>query len=221
MPLKNDILRFVAHGRRVQKIAELHGWLPGARYTNLRDVRGINFHSKGFLDIDWKNYDFRRHLLAAQQLNPLLTVARDIFRIEETAQVLNEAEQLLHHSQYVIVVPKDPRFKGRLRQMIPGHFLLGYSVPTRYGGTPLHPGEFENPVHLLGGRPDIQRELANHLPVFSFDCNRFTLDAAYGDYFDGQRFRPHPKGGYENCLIDSIVNINKIWASASLGKCNL
>ena len=53
------------------------------------------------------------------------------------------------------------------------------------------------PVHLLGGRPDVQRRLAELMPVFSIDTNRFTLDAAFGDYFDGEMFRPHPIGGYE------------------------
>jgi hypothetical protein len=46
----------------------------------------------------------------------------------------------------------------------------------------------------------MQRALAEKLPVISLDCNRFTLDAAFGDYFDGQTFRPHPEGGYDRCL---------------------
>jgi hypothetical protein len=49
------------------------------------------------------------------------------------------------------------------------------------------------------------------MPVVSMDCNRFTLDAQFGDYFDGRRFRPHPVGGYERCLEDSVLNINKLW----------
>jgi hypothetical protein len=49
------------------------------------------------------------------------------------------------------------------------------------------------------------------MPVFSIDVNRFTLDAAFGDYFDGNFFRPHPMGGYKNCLTDSIKNITDLW----------
>ena len=37
------------------------------------------------------------------------------------------------------------------------------------------------------------------------------MDACYGDYFDGEIFRPHPQGGYERCLEDSIKNINALW----------
>ena len=71
--------------------------------------------------------------------------------------------------------------------------------------------KFSMPVHLLGGRPDVQLRLANELNVVSLDCNRFTLDAQYGDYFDGQKMRPHPVGGYDRCIKDSLRNINKCW----------
>lgn len=212
------VLRFVAHGRRVQRIANEHGWNPGARYTNLRDIREIKFENRGFLDIDWKRYNFQYHLKAARDSRPLLTVARDLFNIADLLSVLREAEQLQKYAKYVVLVPKDPAFSGRLNKLIPDHYLLGYSVPTRYGSTPLSPSEFDRPVHLLGGRPDRQRVLAEKLPVFSLDCNRFTLDAAFGDYFDGQTFRPHPEGGYDRCLHDSIANINYLWADYHVGE---
>lgn len=49
------------------------------------------------------------------------------------------------------------------------------------------------------------------MPIVSLDCNRFTLDAALDDYFDGDKFRPHPAGGYEPCIRDSLKHINSIW----------
>jgi hypothetical protein len=60
------------------------------------------------------------------------------------------------------------------------------------------------------------------MPVVSFDCNRFTLDAVFGDYFDGERFRPHPVGGYKQCLRDSIQNIELLWEGYRPGQkqCN-
>jgi hypothetical protein len=111
----------------------------------------------------------------------------------------------------VVIVPKDPLLESKLSKAIPPEFLLGFSVPTRYGGTEISPLAFKRPVHLLGGRPDVQRRLANQMPVFSIDVNRFTLDAAYGDYFDGEKFRPHPRGGYHACLADSVINIRALW----------
>lgn len=92
-------------------------------------------------------------------------------------------------------------------------FRLGYSVPTRYGGTPISPEHFIGDVHLLGGRPDVQRRLADVMDVQSLDGNRFTYDAKFGDYFVGSKFVPHPTGGYETCLQASLTNIAKLWES--------
>jgi len=125
--------------------------------------------------------------------------------------VLHEASILAAFAEKVIVVPKD-RSLARMRRLgVPDMFRLGYSVPTRYGSTTIEPEYFKGDVHLLGGRPDVQRRLANVMSVRSLDGNRFTYDARYGDYFDGQTFRPHPKGGYEECLRDSLSNIRQLW----------
>ncbi|MFZ2147665.1 MAG: DUF6610 family protein [Sedimentisphaerales bacterium] len=206
---KPSTIKFVTHSKKVLSIATSYGWLPGARYTNLRDVR--NFDRIGFLDIDWKDYSFKRHLEAAKTAQPLITVAKDIENRKEINRTLDEAWELSQYSEYVVIVPKDPDLTSALNSIIPEQFILGYSVTTSYGGTSLPPEAFKRPVHLLGGRPDVQRKLANIMPVFSFDCNRFTIDAAYGDFFDGDTFRPHPIGGYDLCLIDSIKNINALW----------
>jgi hypothetical protein len=140
-----------------------------------------------------------------------MTVARDVDDIAQLSRTLDEARELLMYADYVVIVPKDLMLRHRIDELIPSEFVLGYSVPTRYGGTSLSPNSFSRPVHLLGGRPDVQRRLADELKVASLDCNRFTLDAAFGDFFDGRAFRPHPTGGYEACLEASIKHINGLW----------
>jgi hypothetical protein len=206
---RRNVLKFVAHSATVLEIAVQHGWLPGARYTNLRDIK--RFPRLGFLDIDWKNYDFRRHLEAATQTRPMITVARDIEEKRDLRRIVDQAFRLLEYATHVVLVPKDKNLESRLDTAIPPEFLLGFSVPTKYGGTKLAPEAFRRPVHLLGGRPDVQRKLAERMPVFSIDTNRFTLDAAFGDYFDGEIFRRHPTGGYRNCLNDSVKNMTALW----------
>lgn len=210
------LLKFVTHSNRVASIAKRYGWLPGARYTNLRDVK--KFDRVGFLDIDWKNYNFRRHLDAAKTIAPVMTVARDIDNKEDIGRIIDQACELSLYSKYVVIVPKDMRLASILDNIVPKQFILGYSVPTCCGATTIQPQAFNRSVHLLGGRPDVQRKLAIYMPVFSFDCNRFTLDAAYGDYFDGEIFRPHPRGGYERCIEDSIKNINALWDDYNLSR---
>src|SRR3712207_3492992 len=82
-------LRFVTHGPTVQNIAARHGWLPGARYTNLRDVRHLP--SVAFLDIDWRRYDFNTHLTLVKQIRRSVTLARDIESMFDCAAVIAEA----------------------------------------------------------------------------------------------------------------------------------
>jgi hypothetical protein len=68
------------------------GWQPGARYTNLRDVKHLPHVY--FVDIDWKNYKFERHLEAVRQVNPTMTVARDVMEGDHLDDVLHEASIL-------------------------------------------------------------------------------------------------------------------------------
>lgn len=206
-----SVLKFVNHGPRVLNLAESYGWRPGVRYTHLRDIKNISFAGRGFLDICWRNYCFERHFAAVQTHRPYLTVARDVTDIRMLEQVLEEATQLSLLVRHVIIVPKDKELAKRLDTHIPANFMLGYSCPTRYGKTEIPPERFTRPVHILGGRPDIQRKVADLMPVYSFDCNRFTLDAAFGDFFDGQRFRPLGSHNYEKCLELSLAGINHLW----------
>lgn len=204
------LIKCINYSKRVSKHAIRQGWLPGARYTNLRDIK--EFDKIGLIDIDWKNYDFNAHLDAVKLVKPILTVARDIEDITELEDIIKQAYILNEYAKYVIIVPKDIRLIGHINELIPEQFILGYSVPTKYGGTKIPISEFRNrPVHLLGGRPNIQLELAKQLNVFSMDCNSFTIDAAFGKYFDGKSFKKHPNGGYDNCINETINNINNSW----------
>jgi len=38
-----EILKFVAHSKKVIKVAMESGWHPAARYTNMRDVKTFAF----------------------------------------------------------------------------------------------------------------------------------------------------------------------------------
>ncbi len=210
-------VKIVCHSRTVLRLARSLGWLPGASYRNLRNIRGLE--PVGLIEIEWTDYNFKRHLEAVKSCQPLITIARDVFRATQLPRTLDQAYELLQWAKYVVIVPKDVRLGPLLDDLIPREFILGYSVPSSYGRTPISPDYFRGrPVHLLGGRPDIQRRIAEGLSVVSLDVNRFTLDARYGDFFDGKRFRPHPIGGYFRCLRESIRNIERIWQGYSNGK---
>lgn len=208
-------LKIVCHSKAVLKIAKRFGWLPGARYTNLRDIRSFSYI--GLIDIDWKNYKFNKHLSAVKQTRPKYTVAQDIEDIRRLPEIIEQAFELKRHCENVIIVPKTRALRSCLDEKIPNDFLIGYSVPTKYGGTKIPLRSFKNRrIHLLGGRPDVQRALADSLHVVSLDTNRFTYDAAFGDFFDGTKFKPHPVGGYETCIRESLKNTNRLWEDYAL-----
>lgn len=208
-------VRIITHSKFVIDRALPKGWVAGARYTNLRDVKHLP--RVYFIDIDWKRYDFDRHLAVVKKVRPQLTVARDITSADSLDDVIREAELLAKHSGRVVLVPKDERLEHLERLGVPQMFRMGYSVPTRYGGTAISPKRFTGDVHLLGGRPDVQRKLAEQMNVASLDGNRFTLDAQFGDYFDGSKFKPHPIGGYATCLDESLTQIAKLWEGYAPG----
>src|SRR5690242_19582730 len=120
------VSRFVTHSHKVAGIAVRHGWLPGARYTNLRDIR--RFDRIGFLDIEWRDYDFSRHLRAAAATAPMVTVARDILRCADLARVIDEAYELARFSQTVVIVPKARRLANAMEELVPSQFIFGFSV---------------------------------------------------------------------------------------------
>jgi uncharacterized protein DUF6610 len=200
----------MCHGRPTLRLARKYGWLPGARYTNLRDIRG--FDTVGLIDVDWNDYSFARHLDAVRAVNPLITVARDFEHTAQFPELLEQVEKLREHCRFVVIVPKTRAF-GAVRHWFTGDFhLLGYSMPTGYGKTTLPRREFgERPVHLLGGRPIAQFEMSRHLNVFSLDCNSITIDAGFGKFFDGSGFRKHRRGGFLRCVASSLAGINALW----------
>src|SRR4051812_35383920 len=104
MSLTKPIQKFICHSRRVLRIAHEYGWLPGARYTNLRDVR--EFDRLGFLDIDWRGYSFERHLAAAKATRPMVTVARDVIELGDAQRVCDEAAHLAEYADAVVIVLK-------------------------------------------------------------------------------------------------------------------
>jgi hypothetical protein len=141
------ILKFVTHSKHVGHIAQRFGWLPGARYTNLRDVR--SFDRLGFLDIDWTRYNFDRHLAAAKSTRPLITVARDVERKRDLSSILDQADKLAEYAERVIIVPKDPKLVREMNYVIPKKFILGFSVPSKYGETKISPSAFRRPAERV------------------------------------------------------------------------
>ena len=146
-----------------------------------------------FVDNNYFSYDHTQHLKVVECLRPKYCTVMDIMTEVQCQkddivyypfdQILDWAEELRQYAENVIVIPKYDCL-----DQIPDYFMLGYSVPTSHGGTPLPPEAFKGRrVHLLGG--SWKAQLA-HMAVLgddvvSVDNNQIGLIASkFGQYVD-------------------------------------
>lgn len=159
---------YCANGnRRFAQIAIEAGMTYGAQ------LPGTVYFSPEFVDQDWKRPDRAAYVAAVAQHRPRMATVLDWERDEQLPEVLGWAEDVAPFVERVIIIPKVIGGIPRLPRRIGGReVVLGYSVPTRYAGTSVPPWEFAGwPVHLLGGSPHRQMELAHYLNVVSVDGN--------------------------------------------------
>ena len=159
---------YCANGnRRFAQIAIEAGMTYGAQ------LPGTVYHPPEFADQDWKRPNRAAYMAALSKHRPRMATVLDWERDEQLPEVLGWAEDVAPFVERVIIIPKVIGGIPRLPRRIGGReVVLGYSVPTRYAGTSVPPWEFAGwPVHLLGGSPHRQMELAHYLNVVSVDGN--------------------------------------------------
>lgn len=158
-----------------------------------------------FIDNSYHDYDHGQHLEVVQRLTPKYATVRDIMSRDQCEaanipyydfdQIMAWAEELATGAQHVIIIPKIDCLHE-----IPERFMLGYSVPTAYGGTPLPPSRFAHrPVHLLGGSWKNQLAYLNVLgdAVVSMDFNHVSYLGRYGTFC-------YPDGREDTNLRDGL-----------------
>lgn len=118
-----------------------------------------------FADQDWRNPDRAAYMAALAQHRPVMASVLDWEREEQLPEVLGWAEEAAQYVDRVMLIPKCIGGIPRLPRRINGaDVVLGYSVPTQFGGTDLPLWEFGGwPVHLLGGSPQRQIQTWAHL----------------------------------------------------------
>lgn len=104
---------------------------------------------------------------------PALATVLDWEHPDQLGEVLSWAYEAAAHAGRIVIVPKVPGAVSSIPHEIRSvRVVLGYSIPTSYGGSPVPLWEFgTRPVHLLGGSPQKQLELADYLNVQSCDGN--------------------------------------------------
>lgn len=161
-------LIYCANGnRRFAEIAIGHGFRYGAQ------MPGTVYFSPVFCDQDWKKPDRAKYMACLAQHQPHMASVLDLEQPAQLAEVLGWAEDAAAHVDVVMIIPKFFGAIELLPRSIAGKAVrLGYSLPTKFGGTEVPVWEFAGwPVHLLGGSPQAQMSMCNYLDVVSADGN--------------------------------------------------
>lgn len=177
----NTELYYCADGnRRFAEIAIQQGFLYGAQLPN------TIYFQPHFVDQNWKSPNRAAYMAALKEYRPALATVLDFESDDQFSEVMAWADEAARYVDTVIIIPKVMGGVPRIPETVRGKPVrLGYSVPTSFGGTCLPVWEFgRRPVHLLGGSPGRQLELANYLNVQSIDGNYSGLMARqYGQFY--------------------------------------
>jgi len=218
---------------RFAQIAIDAGYRYGARLPD------TVYHPLYFADQDWKRPRRDKYMQGLAQHHPHMATVLDWETEDQLPDVLDWAEEAAQYADQVVIIPKVLGGIPRLPTTIAtATVVLGYSVPTSYGGTPLPLWSFAGrPIHLLGGSPHAQMECWRYLApiaqVVSADgnmaqmlatryCQFWTPGTAKQRYGARNRYWPtirEANGGtpvegtdlpYE-CFRRSCANIRHAW----------
>lgn len=162
-----ELVYCASGNKRFAEIAIRHGFLYGAQ------VPATVYFDPWFCDQDWKAPNRERYMTALRQHKPHMASVLDLEQPEQFDEVLGWAEEAAQWVEVVMIIPKVFGIVERLPRAVGGKPIrLGYSVPTKFGGTELPCWEFGDwPVHLLGGSPNMQMKLLSYFNVVSIDGN--------------------------------------------------
>lgn len=178
-------------------------------------------HAVIFVDNQYTNYDHEHHVAVVSHFRPKYATVCDIMTPEQCAkdnipffefeQIMDWAAELESVAENVIIIPK-----YNCLDKIPSRYILGYSVPTSHGGTPLPVEIFKGRrVHLLGGS---WKEQLRHMAqlgddVVSLDNNHLEKITRWGQFYlpDGRtQVLGDVFGGYH-------INVRDICIALSVG----
>lgn len=224
-----ELIYCAARNKRFAEIAIRYGFTYGAQ------MPAAVYFPPEFIDQDWKKPNRERYVTALAMHRPRLATVLDWETDDQFDEVMswaNEAAQYV--GEAVIIIPKVIGGVARIPEQIGGRNVrLGYSVPTRFGGTDVPVWEFgARPVHLLGGSPHKQRSMAEYLNVVSVDSNYCQgeavkraqfFSAGVVEWAKNKRFPKMKESVYGFVSEDapyfafelSCMNIRALWAGCS------
>lgn len=165
-----DIIYCANGNARFAQIAKEYGFFIGAQLPGiLYDAHKPLY----FADQDFKHPRYVAYIKSIRKYQPYMASVLDIEEWRRLDEYLMRAEEISKYCQVVMLIPKVRGIIKELPRWINGKKVrLGYSVPTRFSGTTVPIDEFQDwPIHLLGGSPHKQIELASKFNTVSADGN--------------------------------------------------
>lgn len=170
------------------------GFLPGIISTSITSARNMAQRLPnvrlGFMDNEWHDYDHGAHVAAVAETRPKYATVRDVMTKAQCEaagvdfysldEILDMASEVAEHADHVIIIPKYDCL-----DQIPDQYVIGFSVPTSYGGTPMPASALRGRrVHLLGGSWKNQRSYLDILgdDVVSLDNNYLLKVCEFGNF---------------------------------------
>jgi len=190
--------------RAVADSPALLGFETG-RYRPPEDLV-VDFCDWPFTDPDVSLDD---HVTVVRNERPKYAVAPDVEAEWTLRDVLSVARELDRFAENVIIVPKDCR-PGE----IPEKYVIGYPNQPNFGSNGAwmrnsYPSD--HPVHVLGGSPDDQLDLADYLTVRSVDGANVTRYAEFGRVWTPGPQLERPDLSYYERIRESLGNIHAMW----------
>lgn len=169
-----EVIYCGAGSKRYSLIAVQNGMRYGARLPGT-----VNQKPLYFADQDWRRPTRERYMAALAEHRPHMATVLDWEREAQLPEVLDWAEEAAAYADVVMLIPKvHGRIDALPRSVGGAQVRLGYSVPSKHGASALMLTEFYGwPVHLLGGTPNRQMEIARYLDVRSVDGNAYQKAA--------------------------------------------
>lgn len=172
-------------------IAKMSGLLWGfqSMKTYLKDDFTLPM-KLSFIDNQYFEYNHEIHVACVKKFKPKYATTRDIMSERQCEQmkipyysleqILEHAAELEQYAENVILIPKYDCI-----DQIPERYVLGYSVPSSHGSTPLPLELFRGRrVHLLGGSWKNQLGYLSFLgdDVVSIDNNYIHKISEFGQF---------------------------------------
>lgn len=169
---------------KFDKISDFYGFKLGIQLPSPRKT--VNTY---FTDQNWKKPNKEKFFQDLKEKQPYITTVLDLEHEEQFVEVMLWAyEASKHVKEAVIIIPKCKNVIHKIPYFMNNkEVLLGYSIPSKHGGTDLSIEDFAGrKIHLLGGSADKQFEYANKHGienVYSIDINYHTFMARFNRVF--------------------------------------